>query len=109
MAALAVVVTCLAVTRVSAAERDLHAGIAYLRAGVQARAEEALRKYRDEERDAESRRSVDRILPLLRQPLTQEMREYIAANLEERVRAAPKTRAVSGKPSYWFRMFPVFP
>ena len=95
-----------------AAERDLYSGLAYLRAGAQTRAEESLARYRDEERDPEIRQSVDRVLPLLKRPLTEEVREYIAASLEERVRVASSMRVESPKSksgSYWSRMFPVFP
>ena len=91
-----------------AAERDLYAGLASLRAGAQSQAEQHLTRYRDEERDPEIRRNLDRVLPLLKAPLSAEMREYIAVTLEESVRSAPKIQ-VSSRPSYWLRMFPVFP
>jgi len=93
-----------------AAERDLYSGLAYLRAGSQARAEEHLAKYRDEEGDPVIRKSVDRVLGLLKRPLAEEVREFIAATLEDSIRARPKARQDSGgRPSYWSRMFPVFP
>jgi hypothetical protein len=92
-----------------AAERDLYSGLAYLRAGAQTRAEESLTRYREEEANPEIRRSVDRVLPLLKRPLSEEVREYIAANLEERVRVASRMRAERTPLSYWSRMFPVFP
>ena len=93
-----------------AAERDLYSGLAYLRAGSQARAEEHLAKYRDEEGDPVIRKSVDRVLGLLKRPLAEEVREFIAATLEDSIRARPKARQDSGgTPSYWSRMFPVFP
>jgi hypothetical protein len=90
--------------RADGAERDLYSGLAYLRAGAQQRAEESLIRYRDAQRDPGIRRSIDQVLPLLRRPLSDEVREYIAASLEERVQAGP-----GGKPSHWSRMFPVFP
>jgi hypothetical protein len=92
-----------------AAERDLYSGLAYLRAGAQVKAEEHLARYLDEERDPEIRRSVARVLPLLKRPLSEEVREYLATSLEESVRARPKLRAESSRPGYFWRMFPVFP
>jgi hypothetical protein len=92
-----------------AAERDLYYGLAYLRIGAQPQAEQHLTRYRDEERDPVIRQSVDRVLALLKRPLTEEVREYIATTLEESVRARPKTREGSSRPSYFSRMFPVFP
>ena len=92
-----------------AADRDLYSGLAYLRAGAQARAEEYLARYRDEERDPVIRQSVDRVLALLKRPLTEDVRAFIAVSLEDSVRARPKIREAGGRPSYWFRMFPVFP
>src|SRR5262245_2854274 len=62
---------------VSADERDLHSGLAYLRAGAQAQAEQHLARYLDEERDPQIRRVVARVLPLLKTPLTQDVREYL--------------------------------
>src|SRR5713226_2844508 len=59
-----------------AAEADLHSGLAHLRAGAQAQAERDLLKYRDGLRDSDARRSIDRVLPLLRRPLTEDVREY---------------------------------
>src|SRR5262245_23230084 len=99
----------LASSPAGAAERDLYSGLAYLRAGAEARAQESLTRYRDEETNPEIRRSVDRILLLLQRPLSDEVREYIAANLEERVRLASNMRPKKTPPSYWSRMFPVFP
>jgi hypothetical protein len=92
-----------------AAERDLRSGVAYLRAGAQLEAEQLLMKYRDEEPDAAIRRNVDRVLPLLRQPLTPELREYIAGTLEETVRSGQMSGAPGPRPGYALRMFPVFP
>jgi hypothetical protein len=93
----------------SASESDFYAGLAYLRAGAQDRAVESLTKYRDEERNAEVRRSIDRILPLLKGPLSEDVREYIAANLEENVVVKPRMVAEGVRTSYRSRMFPVFP
>jgi hypothetical protein len=93
----------------AAAEQDLDLGLAYLRAGAQRRAVEALTKYRDEEQNPDIRKSVDRVLPLLRTPLPANVREYIAANLEEHARTMPRQHGASTRPSYWSRMFPVFP
>ncbi len=94
---------------VSPAERDLDSGLVALRAGAQIQAEQHLTRYRDEERDPGIRRSVDRVLALLKRPLPAEVREYIAATLEEAVRVRPTMRAEASRPSYWSRMFPVFP
>ena len=94
---------------VSPAERDLDSGLVALRAGAQIQAEQHLMRYRDEERDPGVRRSVDRVLALLKRPLAAEVREYIAATLEEAVRVRPMMRAEASRPSYWSRMFPVFP
>lgn len=93
----------------AAAERDLYSGLAYLRAGAQAEADRDLTKYRDEERDPEIRRKIDRVLPLLKRPLTQEVRDYVAMTIEDAVPTRSKMRAESNRPSYWSRMFPVFP
>jgi hypothetical protein len=92
-----------------AAERDLFAGLAYLRAGAQAEAAIHLKRYLDEERDADVRRSVARALPLLSHPLSEDVREYIAAGIEDSVRAKPKVRAEARSQGYLSRIFPVFP
>ncbi|HEU4369021.1 MAG TPA: hypothetical protein VFV05_12440 [Methylomirabilota bacterium] len=92
-----------------AADRDLHSGLAYLRAGAQAEAERDLTRYRDGERDPEILRKIDRVLPLLKRPLTQEVRDYVAMTIEDAVPAKSKMRAESNRPNYWSRMFPVFP
>lgn len=92
-----------------AAEQDLHAGLAHLRAGDQARAEHDLVKYRDGERNVEIRTSIDRVLPLLRRPMTEEMREYVAKTIEERVQRGRERRSGSLRASSASRMFPVFP
>jgi hypothetical protein len=93
-----------------AAERDLYSGLASLRAGAQTQAEEQLTRYRDGERDPEILRTLARVLPLLKRPLPEDVREYIAVTLEESVRPRPKMRVESSsRPSYWSRMFPVFP
>lgn len=94
-----------------AAERDLYSGLAYLRAGAQIQAEENLTRYRDEEPDPTIRRIVSRALPLLRQPLAQDVRDYIAVTLEEAVRARARVTALapSRRPRYLLRMFgPLF-
>jgi hypothetical protein len=98
-----------ALASASAAERDLWSGLAHLRAGAQAEAERDFTRYRNEERDPEMRRRVDRVLPLLRRPLTEEVRQYIALTLEEGARARPPAAESAGKPRYWSRIFPVFP
>jgi hypothetical protein len=92
-----------------AAESDLDRGLAYLRAGAQPQAVEALTKYRNEERNADIRKSVDRVLPLLVNPLPENVREYIATSLEQGARATPRRQGASARPSYWSRMFAVFP
>jgi hypothetical protein len=89
-------------------ERDLYSGLAYLRAGAQSEAERSLTRYRDEEPDAEIRRKVDLVLPLLKRTLTQEVRDYIAATIEEAVSSRSSLRFETRRPSYWSRMFPVF-
>lgn len=100
-----------------AAERDryLYFGLAYLRAGAQIQAEDNLTRYRAEEPDPRIRQIVSRVLPLLRQPLTQDVRDYIAVTLEEAVRARLTTLAPSDRPRptdrprYLSRMFgPLF-
>ncbi len=100
----------LAVTEgTSAAERDLYAGLAYLRAGAQSQAMDSLTRYRDDERDAEVRQSVSRVLPLLKHPLTVDVREYLASTIENSVGARTKMRVENRRPNYWSRVFPVFP
>lgn len=94
-----------------AAERDryFYFGLAYLRAGALPQAEENLARYRDEEPDPRIREIVSRALPLLRQPLTQDVRDYIAVTLEEAVRARLTALAPSRRPRYLLRMFgPLF-
>lgn len=110
LAAVIGTVSCLVSTgSPGAAERDLYSGLAYLRAGAQAEAERDLTRFRDEERDPEVRRKIDRVLFLLKRPLTQEVREYVATTIEDAVPPRMKMRAESSRPSYWGRMFPVFP
>jgi hypothetical protein len=93
--------------RGDAAERDLYFGLAYLRPGAQTQGERQFVKYRDEEPDATARRNVDRIFPLLKQPLSQELRDYIAVTLEASIRSRLMPAARSPRPSYASRMFPV--
>ena len=52
---------------------------------------------------------IDRVLPLLRRPLTKEVREYVAATIEEAAFPRSGIRVEAKRPSYWSRMFPVFP
>src|SRR5262249_24123798 len=88
-------------------ERDLQYAIAYLRAGAQTQAEQSLAKYRDEQGDADVRRTVDRVILLLNRPLPDDVREYIAVTLEETlIRPTPVKHS---RPAYFSRMFPVFP
>jgi hypothetical protein len=108
-AAMAVIVVCVFIAGANAAESDLDVGLAYLRAGAQRLAVETLRKYRNEEKNPDIRKSVDRVLPLLETPLPENVREYIATNLEEHARAMPRAHGMRTRPSYWSRMFPVFP
>ena len=91
------------------AERDLGDGLASLRAGAQLQAEQQLTRYRDGELDSEIRRSIDRVLPLLRRPLNEDVREYIAGTIEDGVRGRARLRTERTRPSYALRMFPVFP
>jgi hypothetical protein len=93
----------------SAAEADLHSGLAHLRAGAQAQAERDFAKYRDGLRDVEARRSIDRVLPLLRRPLSEDVREYLAVTIEEDARLKAEARPRPGRPGFLSRMFPVFP
>jgi hypothetical protein len=90
-------------------QRDLDAGLAYLRAGAQAQAEEHLARYRNETRDPEVRHRLGRVLPLLKRPLTDDVREFLAAFVEEGVRLSPTERAQTGRAGYLSRSFPVFP
>lgn len=92
-----------------AADRDLHSGLAYLRAGAQLQAERDLTRYRDEEPNPEVRTKIDRVLPLLRRPLTDEVREYVAVTIEEAVFPRSGALVEGRRPSFWSRMFPVFP
>jgi len=92
-----------------AAESDLISGLAHLRAGAQAQAETDLLRYRDGLRNSDARRSIDRVLPLLRRPLSEDVRDYIAATIEESVRPTADARARSARPGFLSRMFPVFP
>ena len=95
---------------VGADEGHLQAGLAHLRAGTQAEAERDLATYRDGERDSGVRRSIDRVLPLLRRPLTDDVREYIAGTIEEAVRMKASTASARPRPSNFLsRMFPLFP
>lgn len=108
--AAAAAAACLALTTVTAAaERDLYSGLAYLRAGAQSQAADSLAKFRDDEPDPEVRRSVSRVLLLLRQPLPEDVREYLALTIEEKVAARPPVPARSRSSAYWSRIFPVFP
>jgi hypothetical protein len=54
------------------------------------------------------RRTIDRVLPLLKRPLTDDLREYIASTIEDTVRRHIQASAVS-QPGYLSRIFPVFP
>ena len=99
----------LATSAAGAAETDLVSGLAHLRAGAQAQAERDLLNYRDGLRDSDVRRSIDRVLPLLRRPLTEDVREFIAATIEESVRPKADARAQPVRPGFVSRMFPIFP
>ena len=93
-----------------AAESDLYSGLAYLRAGAQGQAEQHLMKYRDGELESDVRVCIDRVLPLLKRPLSQDLREYIASSVEDVVtRAKAASRSGRALPGYAARMFPVFP
>ena len=106
----AALVWAAATMQAAASEGDLSSGLSYLRAGEQARAEAALTRYLDAERDPAVRASITRVLPLLKQPLSGDVREYLASSIEERVGARPVGAAdKSGRPNYWSRIFPVFP
>ena len=93
----------------SAAESDLYSGLAYLRAGAQVQAEQHLLRYRDGVRDPDIRVRVDRVLPLLKRPLSEDVREYIAGTIEDVVRVRTTPRGSRTQPAYMARMFPVFP
>ena len=90
-------------------QADLAAGLAYLRAGAQVEAEVAFARYVGTERDSDVRRSVVRVLPLLKQPLSGDVREYLASTIEGQAGFAPAAQIASRRPSYWSRIFPVFP
>lgn len=92
-----------------ATESDLRSGLAHLRAGAQGQAEQDLTKYREGEQDSDIRRSIDRVLVLLKRPLPGDVREYIAAALEDKVRMKADPQSRRAGPSYASRMFPVFP
>lgn len=110
VAAVALAFWLAAVGVAGSAERDLYFGLAYLRAGVLSQAEDHLARYRDDERDPEIRRSVSRVIPLLKNPLSKAVCEYLASALEEQVGAKHKGLAEERRrPSYWSRIFPVFP
>lgn len=95
--------------RAAESDRYFYFGLAYLRAGAQTQAEENLTRYRDEEPDPRIRQIVSRALPLLKEPLTQDVRDYIAVTLEEAVRARLPALALSRRPRYLLRMFgPLF-
>ena len=93
---------------ISAAQPDLYTGLNYLRAGAQGQAEEYLTRYRDSSRDPALREGISRVLPLLKQPLSKEVRDYLATTIEESG-AEKEMRMSYAKPSYWPRIFPVFP
>ena len=93
----------------NASEADLQSGLAHLRAGAQAQAERDLLKYRDSLRDSEARRSIDRVLPLLRRPLTEDVREYVAGTIEASVRPTAEAQNTPARRGVLSRMFPVFP
>ena len=109
IAALGIGVCLAAGEGTGAAERDLYSGLAYPRTGAQSQAEDSLTRYLDDERDPEIRRNVSRVLPLLKQPLPGDVREYLAVTIEEKAGLRPKGSAESRRPSYWSRIFPVFP
>lgn len=92
-----------------ATENDLYVGLTHLRAGEQSQALQYLTRYRDGEQDPEIRRDVALILPLLKQPLAEDVREYLALTLEQRVQRHSQARIESRRPAYRFRIFPVFP
>jgi hypothetical protein len=95
---------------VDCAERDLYAGLGYLRKGAQSQAVEYLTRYRDGSRDPAVRERVSRVLPLLQQPLSEDVREYLALTIEESAGGANRElRTSHARPSYWSRTFPVFP
>ena len=111
LAAIGCMLTLLTATPgpVHGAEQDLTAGLAHLRAGSQAQAAHDLARYREGERDPDVRRSIDRVLRLLKQPLSEDLREYIALSVEEKVRAKAASRGSSARSGFLSRMFPVFP
>jgi hypothetical protein len=93
----------------AAADADLHSGLAYLRAGAQTEAEQHLMRYREGSRDSDVRVGIDRALALLKQPLAEDVREYIADTIEDIVRMNAEPRGRPARPTYAVRMFPVFP
>ncbi len=65
------------------ADSDFYSGVAYLRAGDLVRAEQDLVRFRGDAKGHAVRASIDRALKLMKEPLPDEVREYIAATLEE--------------------------
>jgi hypothetical protein len=88
----------------STAERDLHAGLAYLRAGAQSQAASYLKRFCEDGNRSETCQEVSRVLPLLQRPLADDVREYLAATIE-----ASEKLTLRGTPNYLSRIFPVFP
>ena len=72
-------------------------------------AEQYLTRYHDDSRDPHVRRSIGRVLPLLKRPLPEDLREYIAGTIEDIVARAKASAPPGRPPSYSARMFPVFP
>ncbi len=103
-----VALTIVSTGSTDATESDLSTGLAYLRAGAQSQAGEYLARYRDSSRDPAVRERISRVLPLLKQPLPKDVRDYLAMTIEEGV-AGRELRTSWVRPPYWFRSFPVFP
>jgi hypothetical protein len=91
-----------------AADRDLEAGLAYLRAGNNALAIQHLTRYYQRQTDSDIRGQIDLTLNQLSQPLTQDERERAARQLQDIVQAriSGRSRFVLG---WRYRNFPVFP
>jgi hypothetical protein len=105
----AVIVVACGAQWTSAAEDNLRAGLAHLRSGDQVRAEQEFTRYRHTEPDPGVRSSIDRMLPLLRRPLPDDVREYLARTVEDAVALRAARHGPAARPSYLSRLFPVFP
>src|SRR4029077_18114387 len=85
---------------VHAAEQDLTSALGHLQAGRQIEAAKNLERYRAGVHYTEIRRSIDRVLRLLREPLSEELRGYIALTLDESIRRKTGQRTSALRPGF---------